>query len=377
MSNLYKSVVCHISSAHSRYDVRIFEKECVSLAKAGFNVYLVINDDAPDEIIEGVHICSTGKTFKKRMDRMRKGTREVYELAKKIDADIYHFHDPELLQYGLKLKRQNKRVIFDSHERYAKQILAKAYIPKFMRKVVSSAYHSYETKVCKKIDATIIPSTRDDFTSFAGRSKQCVIVGNFPILQKDRNVDVRRNLKQRIMVQPGSLTENRGITEMVKAGHLTQSKVILAGDISDEYKDYLFSLKEASCIEYRGQLRQTEVYDLIREGGIGISVLHDVGQYSAISAPPTKVLEYASFGIPIIGSKTAKALCEFIETYRCGLAINPLDMDEYIAAINYLYENPDEAIEMGKRGKKAVEEKYNWESDAGKLISLYKDILKI
>lgn len=33
--------VCHMASAHGIEDDRIFHKECVSLAKAGYEVYLV------------------------------------------------------------------------------------------------------------------------------------------------------------------------------------------------------------------------------------------------------------------------------------------------------------------------------------------------
>ncbi len=41
--------VCHLTSAHQRYDVRIFQKECLSLAKHGYDVTLIVNDDLEDE----------------------------------------------------------------------------------------------------------------------------------------------------------------------------------------------------------------------------------------------------------------------------------------------------------------------------------------
>ena len=33
--------ICHFTSVHSATDGRIFEKECCSLAKAGYEVYFV------------------------------------------------------------------------------------------------------------------------------------------------------------------------------------------------------------------------------------------------------------------------------------------------------------------------------------------------
>ena len=106
--------VCHISSAHAITDVRIFNKELLSLSKK-YETFLVIPNTHLKEK-EGVHIMSfnVGKTG--RLFRMLKVTRCVYKKALSIDADVYHIHDPELLPYALKLKRKGKKVIYDAHE---------------------------------------------------------------------------------------------------------------------------------------------------------------------------------------------------------------------------------------------------------------------
>ena len=61
--------ICHITSAHGRYDTRIFQKECRSLAKEGYEVYLLVNDKNKNEVIEKVKIISTGYLPKSRLER--------------------------------------------------------------------------------------------------------------------------------------------------------------------------------------------------------------------------------------------------------------------------------------------------------------------
>ena len=62
----------------------------------------------------------------------------------------------------------------------------------------------------------------------------------------------------------------------------------------------------------------------------------------------------------------------FTEELGCGLAVDPLDPGSIAAAIDHLLCNPEEAEEMGRRGRRAVERRFNWEGEAGKLIGLYR-----
>ena len=99
--------ICHITTAHSRYDIRIFWKECVSAARAGNEVFIIVNDDMDDEEINGITILSIKSMAKNRLTRLLSVNvkRKAYKKAIEVKADIYHFHDPELLGVG---KNKNK-----------------------------------------------------------------------------------------------------------------------------------------------------------------------------------------------------------------------------------------------------------------------------
>ena len=143
--------VCHITTAHPATDVRIFYKECVSLVKAGYDVTLIA-PNATTAIKDGVKIMGVEMKSKSRISRMTAGAKAVYGKALEIDADIYHFHDPEFLRYGLKLKKQRKVVVYDVHEDLPRQVLAKHYIPTPIRRLVATAIEWHEDRVAGKLD---------------------------------------------------------------------------------------------------------------------------------------------------------------------------------------------------------------------------------
>ena len=97
--------VAHLTSAHPRYDTRIFLKQCRSLASAGHEVTLVVADGHGDERRDDVNIADVGK-LPGRRNRIFRTTRRVLERARALEADIYHLHDPELMPIGRRLKRQ-------------------------------------------------------------------------------------------------------------------------------------------------------------------------------------------------------------------------------------------------------------------------------
>ena len=56
------------------------------------------------------------------------------------------------------------------------------------------------------------------------------------------------------------------------------------------------------------------------------------------------------------------------------LFADPRDPAAIAEAIEYLLTHPDEAEAMGERGRAAVRDRFNWDRDAGRLLSLYRDL---
>lgn len=365
--------VCHMTSGHRSDDVRIFHKECVSLAKAGYDVFLVAQGESYEK--DGVHVVGVEKQTGSRLSRMLFTTKNVYKAALSIDADIYHIHDPELLPYAVKLVKKGKRVIFDSHENYAVQILHKGYIPESLRSIISSLYHRFESFAVKRIDAVIIPCKFGGHNIFENIAKETVYIDNLPILSNIFDSNQKLSYPQVPSIcYVGGLTYSRGITHLIKASYGAGVKLILCGNFNPiEYHSQLMELPEYECVDYRGFLNRDQVVDVYRESLIGMCTILNVGQYNKGDNFATKVYEYMSMGLPVIITDSPYAR-KVMEEYGFGICVQPDNVEEIASAIRYLLDNPDIAKQMGENGRRAVLDKFNWGIEEKKLIKLYDDL---
>ena len=131
--------VCHISTVHTAFDGRIFHKECVSLAEAGYSVSLVVTHEK-DEVVNGVNIVALNPS-KGRLYRFFIKSWLAFFKALRTKSKVYHIHDPELMIIGLMFRLLGNKVVFDSHENVSHQIETKEWLgSKFIRSIVKGVY---------------------------------------------------------------------------------------------------------------------------------------------------------------------------------------------------------------------------------------------
>lgn len=352
--------VCHLTSAHPQEDIRIFHKECVSLADAGYTVFQISCGTTYEK--KGVHLIGIGPQQTRRLSRMIKSSKTVYKSAIELDADIYHFHDPELLPYGLKLKKRGKKVVFDSHEDVSAQILDKNWIPKPIRKVVSVLYKTYETYVVKKLDA-VVAATPHIAEAFENRCKQVVIVNNYPRLDDIEFHNTPFTERKSIVCYAGGINEIRGEKIMIEAMKDVDGILILAGE--HEKKDL------GENIRYIGLIDRAGINTLYGNSVAGLCILKPIENY--YYSQPIKVYEYMAAGLPYICSDFP-GWRSVAESSGAGFVVNPQDIQGIRNTISSLLSDRRKAEEMGRKGREYVIKNCNWSNEEMKLLSLYQMI---
>lgn len=360
---------CIITSVHPPFDTRIFHKEAKCLVKAGYKVTLIVQHEK-DDVVDGIRILSL-PTPKNRFERMTKTVWQLYRKAREVDADIYHFHDPELIPVGLLLKLHEKKVIYDVHEDVPRQNMSKSYIPEIFRKPISVIIEALEGFSAKYFHG-VVTATPFINRRFLKLGANAINVNNYPLLSELYDAGNRWKNKENAVCYVGGLTRIRGAFEMVEAIEKTKYGLLIAGNIEPGIEKILEQTPGWRNVEFLGFNDRDGVKSTIGRSMGGLVVLRPTINY--LNALPVKMFEYMSAGVPVIASNFP-LWEEIIKREKCGICVDALNPEEIATAIRFIIEHQEEAEQLGKNGRRAVIERYNWGIEEAKLKQLYEKIL--
>lgn len=360
-----KIKVVHLSSVHPAQDIRIFNKECRALKDSGYEV-VVIAQAQEDMHVEGILIRALKKASS-RFARMTFLLWKLYRKALKEKADIYHFHDPELIPIGILLRCHGKKVIYDIHEDVPRDILLKEWLPKPLRFIVSKLFEKFENFCSGFFHAvvTVTPHITQRFERL-----HAIEIRNYPNISELGNIDSSQGT---YLTYTGLITAARGFHEMVDvASKVSANTLMLAGHFGSQQLAGTFNASPHKNVQYLGYLARAQLRELYTKSLVGLALLHPGPTFD--TSLPIKLFEYMSAGIPVIATHFS-LWRDIIEKHNCGFCVDPFDTHDIVEKILYLKNNPEERKAMGLRGKRAVEKYYNWETESKKLILLYQSIL--
>lgn len=373
---MYPFKVCHITTVHPVFDVRIFHKECVSLINAGFKICLIARYHH-DMTLQGIDIVALPECHARGLGRIINGIR-AFRKAILARAHIYHLHDPELLFIGILLKLiTGSKIIYDVHEDVKKHGMGKSWRKNIFRILIAYGLRIVEMSVAPFIDTAVIA-----VPSLSPFYQKRILVRNYPITSK---LSMRRKsftkAEKPNLIYIGLVRKKRGLFEMLSAVKILKESYPLVllqlvgsfipRELENECQRFLNKNHLKENVEITGRVSFEEGQNRIAHSDIGVCLLHPDPNY--LDALPTKMFEYMLWKKPVVVSNFP--LWEsIVEKIKCGVAVDPLSPHAIAEAIMNVYQNPKRMKKMGKKGHHAVLNQYNWENEEKKLIACYKEL---
>lgn len=363
--------IAHLSTAHGRRELRVHLKECNSLASNGYEVHYIVADGLGDERVGDVEVHDIGRAGG-RFRRMLLRPWHMLVAARRINARIYHFHDPEILLIALFLLRGGAKVIYDSHEDVPRSLLSRDWIPTWIRPALSIVFEIFEDFVSRRLSA-VIGATPNITDRFVRLNRNAIAINNYP-LPSEIEDKVERHGHTRNVCYLGGIARIRGIEEMIRALEYIDVQLILAGPFeSTATEKAMRELPGWAKVDYRGQVSRKAVREIMAESQAGLVFFHPEPNH--INAQPNKIFEYMSAGLPVLASDFPLWRQLLVES-RAGLVANPLDSKSIAHIIGELLDNPQLAAEMGRRARESVLQSYLWTTEEKKLLNLYSKLLQ-
>lgn len=370
--------VLHVSSAHSLLDNRIVEKECRSLAEAGFQVACVglpRGEGAGSRALpDGLELVELPRPAG-RLARAFSGGRRCLAIALARQPDIVHFHDPELVPWMLVLAARGRRVVFDVHEDYTTAVDRSGWIPRPLKPAFAAAWRLVEA-VCRRAFTIVIAERY-----YARRFPDATPVLNYP--RTDQFAALLDGARPPPPAHPrllytGDVTLARGAGLCAQlAAAMPEAEVRLVGRtdpaLARELERIAGPAGRLTIDGIGAWLPFARIVEAYREPWTaGLAVMPDSPHYR--DKELTKFFEYMAAGLPVIASDFP-VWRELFASTGAGICVDPADPQAIVEAVRALHADPERARTMGEAGRRAVRERFNWDGEARRLVDLYDRLL--
>jgi glycosyltransferase involved in cell wall biosynthesis len=376
------------------------EREARDLIRDGHSLFLIARrgiGQPKEEDVNGVRVIRTPLPFqhKKRVADLIYHTLQRYWIffhilwvCRKHRIEALHVHDlPYALASILSGKLLKIPTVFDIHENYVEMhitlITAKGYkLLKFLYAGLIAMWRIEEKLTCRWAYRVIVVADEHiaRIRAMDVAPERIVVVTNTEDIDFFSDLPIDKHLSQQyqndfIVLFFGKFSSHRGLETAIEAmprilEEISNAKLLLVGEGNN----------------------QRELEELVREMNLGNKViftgfqpfqliptfieLSRIGLIPHISTPhiettmPNKIFQFMLKGKPVVVS-SVRPLKRVVNDAQCGLVFEERNPASLAAAVIRLWDD-ELRRRLGENGRRAVKNRYNWQSTVQALLSIYR-----
>ncbi len=314
--------------------------------------------------------------------------RHLQALEKRFD--VVHCTHIMLLPLAVWLKRRwRAAAIYDVYEFHLHETAER--LPWFLRWIVFGM-RKLEDQLVRWVDGVLtVDSAGEELARrYGALQPNTAVLHNVPEayvkLDKGKLEALKARYSEReVVLHIGGISEAKGAIAALEAARLVAAKrpqvlFLFIGRfqtdaIRELFQQKLTEYKLDRYVEWVPWLPYSEMLHYVTISSVGLALYQPTTRYLRVGRGARKLFTYMQFGVPIVGPKFGK-IGKILWKEGCGLQVDTTDPQEVAKAVLHLLEHPNEAWEIGKRGRKAIQERYNWEIEKQKLLSVYEQALQ-
>jgi len=291
----------------------------------------------------------------------------VYEFMYllKTDADIFHACCFDTVIPAIIVKRlRRKKLVYDIFDFYAESL------PQGIPRWLSNVIAGFERYCAQFADAVIIVDNSRRVQIEGSKIKKLEIIMNCPETMSEYAFgpkDTKFNI-----FYGGMISKTRGLSQLISAIDGESDIVLVVAGLGEDEDYYISAFKDMENVHFLGWIDYETYIQQTLDADV-IFGFYDPRIPNNRLASPNKLFEAMMCATPIIVNKET-TMADLVEEENCGVVVPYFDIDALKAALNRLRNDPSLGVRLGKNGRLAFENKYNWQVMENRLINLYNEL---
>ena len=296
-------------------------------------------------------------------------------LKKKIssyDADVFHSHCPAPF-FSHAFIGVHPHVVTYHCDVHIPRSFMRMPIPRFIGSGLEWAHDRfYAAKILMDCDEIITTTDSYARTSAALKDMDYRVIPNAIRIEHFNEGRVKRDP---IVLFVGRIAASKGLNYLIHAvpkvlEEIPDVRFMIAGE--GEEKENLIQLTKECGVEdhvsFMGFIPSEALEDIYQRAGV--LVLPSISRLEAFGIV---LLEAMACATPVIATRMPGVM-DVVD--GAGLLVEPASSDSLADAILEILLDQKRALEMGKRGRRLVEENYTWDTVTNQIIDLYEELIR-